>query len=134
MKLRWDLVGVEKSPACVGGGAPSCGAYSRKTLRPPQQIKCGNADVGSQCLHEQSLPLPRTSTAGTKALVPKVWTRKGPAEAGTKFAPARKMVCHSGKIPRAGIGSRKKTPAEAGQGLILEENQDEDPVSNLEIF
>jgi hypothetical protein len=40
------------------------------------------------------------------------------------------MVFRSGTIPSAGIGSRKKSPAEAGQGLILEENQDEDPVSN----
>jgi hypothetical protein len=53
MKLRWDLVGVEKSPACVGGGALSCGAYSRKALRPPQQIKCGNAGVGSQCVDKK---------------------------------------------------------------------------------
>src|SRR5262249_14889424 len=40
------------------------------------------------------------------------------------------MVFRRGTIPSAGIGSRKKSPAEAGQGLILEENQDEDPVSN----
>ena len=70
------------------------------------------------------------SNAGTRALVPNVWTRKGPTEAGPKFASSRKMVFRSGTIPSAGIGSRKKSPAEAGQGLILEENQDEDPVSN----
>src|SRR5262249_30998058 len=68
--------------------------------------------------------------AGTRALVPNVWTRKGPTEAGPKFASSRKMIFRSGTIPSAGIGSRKKSPAEAGQGLILEENQDEDPVSN----
>ena len=55
------------------------------------------------------------ANAGTRALVPNVWTRKGPTEAGPKFPYSRKMVFRNKAIRDARIGSRKKSPAEAGQ-------------------
>jgi hypothetical protein len=43
------------------------------------------------------------------------------------------MVFRSGTIPSAGIGSRKKSPAEAGQGLILEEIKMKIPSVTMQI-
>src|SRR5215471_12693229 len=107
MKLRWDLVRVEKSPACVGGGAPSCGAYSRKALRPPQQIKCGNAGVGSQCVDKKR---PHRSGAKVCLFAEDGLPQRDNSERGDWF--------------------QKEKPRRSGARTNPGRNQDEDPVSN----
>src|SRR5215831_19473383 len=101
MKLRRDLVGVEKKPRLCGGR----GSFMRCLLA--ESSSCGNAGVGSQCVDKKR---PHRSGAKVCLFAEDGLPQRDNSERGDWF--------------------QKEKPRRSGARTNPGRNQDEDPVSN----